>query len=681
MSSIRFCLLIPFLTWQVFTANTAHANDKLDKIKQFAADKLTAHGLMHSGLRGETLGHSGLQSTQSLPLSQNPPSPEAVAASDQRVSGLIIRFASAQIKALSRDNRPPPQTILDEVIRSAGVPLQYGRPMSMDAYVFNFPGSLSQAETKAVIDRLLSVRSIEKIFPDAEQTQQLTPNDPYANTQYNLMNPIKSGYGGGINAGSAWDITQGSSRVVVAVVDSGVRPHPEFASRLLPGYDFVSNSLLSNDGDSRDSDASDPGDWRLAGECSTNSVAKNSSWHGTHVAGIIGATGNNSSGIAGIDWNARILPVRVLGKCGGTFSDIVDGMLWAAGIAVPGVPINQNPAKVINVSLGGLMPGGCVNTPYSEAINQITAKGALLVVAAGNNATEAANYVPASCEGAFTIGAVDPYGFKASYSNFSFSYKIHLSAPGGEGDLGILSTVNSGTKGPEYATFRRRSGTSMAAPHVAGVASLALAVDPDVSPEFLRLTLSLTSRSFPSDSICSSSLKVCGEGIVDAEGTLLGIKALKPYQLVYEFRNATTNHFFRTGSPPESSMIKGGSAGPGWYDTGEYFLAWRDGSQGARPVCRFYSYVFNSHFYTANDGECNLVKNNSDWQYEGIAYFAKLPLNGTCPASSTPIHRIYNNRHMFKDGNHRFTTDLEIVQEMVSAGWQYEGVTMCGAGG
>jgi serine protease len=219
----------------------------------------------------------------------------------------------------------------------------------------------------------------------------------------------------------------------------------------------------------------------------------------------------------------------------------------------------------------------------------------------------------------------------------------------------------------------------MAAPHVAGVASLALAVDPDVSPEFLRLLLSLTSRSFPSDSICSSSLKICGEGIVDAEATLLGIKALKPYQLVYEFRNATTNHFFRTGSSPESSMIKGGSAGPGWYDSGEYFLAWRDGSQGARPVCRFYSYVFNSHFYTADNGECNLVKNNSDWQYEGIAYFAKLPINGACPDSSTPIHRVYNNRHMFKDGNHRFTTDLEIVQEMVSAGWKYEGVTMCGA--
>ena len=233
MTPTRFFLLIPVLACQVFAAITAHANDKLDnldkldRIKQFAADKFMPHGLTQSGLRGETLGHSALQSTQSRSLSQKNPSSEAAAASDQRVSGLIIRFASAEIKALSRDNRPPPPAIVNEVIRSAGVPLQYGRPMSMGAYVFNFPATLSQTETQTVIDRLLRVQSIEKIFPDAEQTQQLTPNDPYANTQYNLMNPTISGYGGGINAGSAWDITQGSSRVVVAVVDSGVQPHPE----------------------------------------------------------------------------------------------------------------------------------------------------------------------------------------------------------------------------------------------------------------------------------------------------------------------------------------------------------------------------------------------------------------------------------------------------------------------
>ena len=680
MSPTRFCLLIPVFAWLVLTAKTANASDKLEKIGQFASEKLTVHGLTQSGQRSKTLRHNELQSPQSQPLTQKTPTPEGAGANNQRVSGLIIRFASAEVKTLSRDNLPPPQTMINEVIGSAGVPLQYSRPMSMGAYVFNFPASISQADSQAVVDRLLGVQSIEKIFLDAEQMEHLTPNDPYAGYQYNLMSPTRSGYFGAINAGGAWEITQGSSRVVVAVVDSGVRPHPEFASRLLPGYDFISNPLRSNDGDGRDSDASDPGNWILAGECSTNSKANNSSWHGTHVAGIIGAKGNNASGIAGVDWNTSILPVRVLGKCGGTVSDILDGMLWSAGIAVPGVPINKNPAQVINVSLGGRVLGGCENTPYPEAINQITAKGALLIVAAGNDSTEAANYVPASCEGAFTIGAVNPHGFKADYSNFSYSYKVHLSAPGGEGALGILSTVNSGTKGPESSTVARKYGTSMAAPHVAGVASLAFAVDPDLSPEFLRLTLILTSRSFPPSSVCTTEYPICGFGIVDAEATLLGIQALRPYQLVYEFRNATTNHFFRTGSPAESSMIKGGSAGPGWYDSGDYFLAWRDGSQGASPVCRFYSYVFNSHFYTANDGECKLVKNNSDWQYEGIAYFAKLPTNGICPASSTPVYRLYNNRHMYKDGNHRFTTDLEIAQEMVIAGWKYEGVSMCGAG-
>lgn len=667
-------LLMPSLT---------QASESSERMHQLVLDVLTADGVVESKKRSEMLSPKRLKQASAAIATQLRDSPKATAVEKQSIAGLIIRFSGEEVKALSRANLPPPSVFVEEIIRTAGVPIEYGRPMSMDSYVFQFTSNISNSDSESAINRIRTLSFVEKAFLDVIQTQKFTPNDTYAGFQYNLMSPSRTGFTGAINAGSAWDITQGSSNVVVAVVDSGVGPHPEFASRLLPGYDFVSDPQGSNDGDGRDSDATDPGDWALAGECGTNSPSWNSSWHGTHVAGIIGAKGNNSSDIAGIDWNARILPVRVMGKCGrGSTSDILDGLVWSAGISVPGVPRNLYPAKIINASLGGRSEGGCQNSPYLEAINQITAKGALLVVAAGNSASEAANYVPASCEGAFTIGAVDPYGFKASYSNFSFSYKLHLAAPGGDGaNLGILSTVNSGTKAPVSSTLAPKSGTSMAAPHVAGIASLALSVDPDISPEFLRLALMLTSQSFPSTSVCSASYPVCGVGIVDATATLSGIQALKPYQLVYEFRNASTNHFFRTGSPAESSGIKGGSAGPNWYDSGDYFLAWRDATLGASPVCRFYSISFNSHFYTASTSECNSVKNNIDWQYEGIAYFAKLPVNGICPASTVPIYRLYNNRHALNDGNHRFTTDTEVASEMVRTGWKHEGVVMCAAGG
>lgn len=682
-NATRICLIT---VGHLLTLDAAYANERTDRLHQMVLNVLTTDGAIASPQRQEMLTPNRLRQAQVFTRNQVREVPRISTDRAERVTGLIVRFANEEVKALTRANLPPPSALVEEVVRVANVPLVFGRAMSMDAYVFRFPIDLSMSEAQIIVDRLRAVSSIEKIYPDIIQKPYFSPNDPYANLQHNLMSPTRTQYYGGIDAVTAWDITQGSPNTVVAVVDTGVGPHPEFSSRLLPGYDFVSDDRFSNDGDGRDSNAIDPGNWRTADECGNNSPAKNSNWHGTHVAGIIGAQGNNSSGIAGINWNTRILPVRVLGKCGGTQSDIIDGLLWAAGIPIPGIPTNSNPAKIINASLGGFAPQGCANTVYPDAINRISAKGALLIVAAGNSSSEAENYIPASCEGVFSIGAVDPFGSRASYSNFSFTYKLHLSAPGGDitrygTQGGIYSTVNSGITVASSSTIAPSQGTSMAAPHVAGIASLALAVDPAISPEFLRLAIVLTSRPFPSTSVCSTSYPVCGLGIADAYATLQGVQALKPYQLVYEFRNTSTNHFFRTGSPTESSAIKEGSAGPGWYDSGDYFLAWRDGTQGASPVCRFYSQSFNSHFYTANSNECNSVKSNRDWKYEGIAYYAKLPVNGICPASSTPVYRLYNNRHMFNDGNHRFTTDRDIAAEMTVSGWKNEGVTMCAFGG
>jgi serine protease len=604
-----------------------------------------------------------------------------------QVTGLIVSFRSMEAKLLSRNNLPPPQELVDEIIRLSGIPLEFNRAMSLDRFVFSFPKTLNWTEAEIIVNRVRQSVNVESVESDTRVNHSMIPNDTNASDQWNLQSSAI--FPGSAHLGPAWDITVGSSDTVVAVVDTGVRPHLDFSSRLLPGYDFVSDPTRSNDGDGRDNNAYDPGGWSNAGDCGTGSPAKNSSWHGTHVTGIIAATGNNSSGIAGISWLTRILPIRVLGKCGGNMSDIIDGMMWAAGIAVPGVPTNPYPAQIINMSLGGFNPGGCTATIYPEAINQIKAKGALIIVAAGNSDSEAANFVPASCAGVMTVGAVGPYGDRASYSNYSFEYKVDISAPGGDMAsygtwAGILSTVNSGTTVPEYSTYKYHDGTSMAAPHVSGVASLALALDPQIAPELLAYSIIYGSRAFPADSQCTTYWPLCGAGVVDAYNTLLAVNALKPFSLVYEYYNVDLNHYFRTGSRSESFSVLSGGAGAGWRDTKGYFLAWRQASQGAVPVCRFYGTPGkgpNSHFYTADPGECNQVKNDPGWTYEGIAFYVKLPVNNTCPADTIPIYRLYNNRWMHNDSNHRFTTDLTEVNAMVLKSWVSEGLVMCGAGG
>ncbi|CAH1386132.1 S8 family peptidase [Candidatus Nitrotoga sp. M5] len=604
-----------------------------------------------------------------------------------QVTGIIVSFRSMEAKLLSRNNLPPPQALIEEIGRFSGVPLAFNRAMSLDRFVFRFSKPLTWAEAEIIVNRVRQSVNVESVEPDTRANHSMVPNDTFASDQWNLKSSAT--FPGSADLGRAWDLTVGSSDTVIAVVDTGVRPNIEFVTRLLPGYDFISNPLSSNDGDGRDNNALDPGDWTHAGECGSGSEATNSSWHGTHITGIVASTGNNSAGIAGINWMTRILPVRVLGKCGGDGSDIIDGMMWAAGIAVPGVPINPHPAQIINMSLGGSRPGGCSGTVYPEAINQIKAKGALIIVAAGNSDSEAASFVPASCTGVTTVGAVGPYGYRASYSNFSSGYKVDISAPGGDIatygiEAGILSTVNSGKTVPESGAVDYKNGTSMAAPHVSGVASLALALDPQIAPEMLIISMIYGSRAFPSDSQCTIYYPLCGWGVLDAYATLQVVDALKPFSLIYEYYNVNLNHYFRTGSRSESLSVLSGGAGAGWRDTVDYFLAWRQASQGAVPVCRFYGTPGkgpNSHFYTADPGECSQVKNDPGWTYEGIAFYVKLPVNHTCPVDTVPIYRLYNNRWMYNDSNHRFTTDITEVNAMVLKSWVSEGLVMCGAGG
>jgi len=604
-----------------------------------------------------------------------------------QVVGLVVRFRSPDVQALSARNAPPPDALVAQLNSVAGGELSYQRAMSMGFHVFRFATPKPLSEAGAILERLRALPEIEQVTEDLRTSRDLTPNDVAFPTQWNMQSVYT--YGGAANLPAAWTMTTGSASTVVAVIDTGITAHPEFQSRILPGYDFISDPVNANDGNGRDSDASDPGDWTAKHECGYGEPAYTSSWHGTHVTGIIAAAGNNWSGMAGVNWRTRILPVRVLGKCGGSVSDIIDGMLWAVGLEVPGVPTNPNPAQVLNLSLGGWSPSGCTSA-YEEALNRVRATGALVVAAAGNDDNESAYVVPAACEGVMTVGAIDHDGYRASYSNYSVVNAVSVSAPGGDisyygtDGSGIYSTVNSGTKGPVASSYAYYQGTSMAAPHVSGIAALALAQDPQISPELLYYSIYLSSHDFPRDSICSSYAEtylLCGAGIADAYQTLLTVMGLQPYLLVTEYYNVDIRHYFRTGARSDSAFILAGNAGKGWRDTYDYFLAWRDASSGAQAVCRFYAKGPNSHFFTADAKECEDVKGYPGWVYEGIAYYVKVPKNGVCPSDSVPVHRLYNNRFIFNDSNHRFTTDMDVVTRMTQTGWIYEGVKMCGGGG
>lgn len=358
----------------------------------------------------------------------------------------------------------------------------------------------------------------------------VTPNDPLLPQQWHLQTPDLVNLTG-LNLPPAWGDTTGStsgSTAVVAVVDSGIRPgHPDLAGKLLPGYDLVSELSVANDGDGRDADPSDPGDWvhpaDLADPLFAGCDLSNSTWHGTFIAGQIAAATDNAQGVAGLNWGARVLPVRVSGKCGALLSDLLDGLRWAAGLWVSGLPVNPNPARVINLSFGG--DSAC--TPaYQSTIDAVTNAGALIVVAAGNSDTTLMR--PADCRRVMTVASVRKDGAKASYS--SFGTRVALAAPGGSTEAGpstlLYSTDNGGTTAPGADIYGYKQGTSFATPQAAGIASLMLAVNPFLSPRQLiermkagarpHVPTGLAACGTPGSGVCNCTTTTCGAGLLDA---------------------------------------------------------------------------------------------------------------------------------------------------------------------
>lgn len=396
-----------------------------------------------------------------------------------------------------------------------GAGLRHIRQLTSGAQLLKIKSKQSGIRMGDMISALMADPNVEYAEPDIKMYPLAIPNDSRYNEQWQYFEST-----GGLNLPLAWDTAQGTG-VVVAVIDTGYLAHADLAANLLPGYDMISDSTIAQDGNGRDSNAIDNGDWEPAGACYSGSPSSASSWHGTHVAGTIAAVTNNSNGVAGVAYNAKIVPVRVLGRCGGYLSDIADGMIWAAGGTVSGVPANANPAQVLNLSLGG--SGSCSITSQN-AINTARSLGTTVVVAAGNENTNASNSNPANCNGVIAVAATNRNGSRAYYSNYGAV--VDVAAPGGEMSTGIangiLSTLNSGQTTPSTDSYAFYQGTSMATPHVAGVAALLYEVDPTLTPDEIESTLKSTARSFPAT--CSQ----CGSGIVDAESAVASASGVTP---------------------------------------------------------------------------------------------------------------------------------------------------------
>ncbi|KPF59170.1 peptidase S8 [beta proteobacterium AAP51] len=432
------------------------------------------------------------------------------AAAEQPAKGLIVKYRDGAAAAdLSGSGasvvaRSRVMERLEALSSRTNTRLKHVRALAIGAQLVE--AADEKTDLAALAEVLRKDPSVLSVEPNAMMVPLLTPNDTRYPEQWHYFEAT-----GGINAVPAWDRATGTG-VVVAVIDTGIVPHSDLNANVLPGYDFVSDAAAARDGNGRDSNARDEGDWFLAGECG-RPTGSNSSWHGTHVAGTVAAVTNNAAGVAGVAFGAKILPVRALAKCGGSLADIADAIVWSAGGSVPGVPANPNPAKVINMSLGG---GGACGTTYQAAINTARSLGASVVVAAGNSNVDVVNARPANCTGVIAVAATTRSGGKASFSNFGSL--VDVAAPG----AGILSTLNSGTTVPAAESYASYNGTSMATPHVAGVAAMLYQAKPTATPTEIENALRNTARVFPA--ACSG----CGTGIVDANAAITAISGTAP---------------------------------------------------------------------------------------------------------------------------------------------------------
>ncbi len=366
----------------------------------------------------------------------------------------------------------------------------------------------TEAALRYLANRLAASEAVLSASVEYRRFPLLEPNDPLY--QGNVTEPGNQSYlyegDYSLRAPGAWDITTGSQSAVIAVIDTGVLPdHPDLMNRSITGlgYDFVSpdkpgDFFSANDGDGRDADPSDPGD-----HCN----AKPSSWHGTGVASVAAGSTNNAEGLAGVDWNARLLHARALGRCGGTDADIIDAIRWSAGLSVSGLPMNETPATVVNLSIGG--PTECT-TAWQKVIDELNGLGIPFVIAAGNESTNALRSSPANCANVITVGSNTPAGdLDSGFSNYGL--KVTVAAPG----RNILMATNEGIENvnPIGNDYKNETGSSFSAALVSGAISLMQSLDAELSPSAVRAILQQSASDFATDDECGTYY--CGSGILN----------------------------------------------------------------------------------------------------------------------------------------------------------------------
>jgi len=467
------------------------------------------------------------------------------AAPDDSVDRLIVRRLIGETSAAARE------FLADALDIEIDLPVSIGDGFE----ILGFGHEISFRDAVTISGELVARGLVRSAEPDVMRTSTAVPNDPRFSEQWYLQTPGSSAQG--IDLPSAWDITRGSSSVVVAVIDTGRLDHPELSGRLVDGYDFVSQTKNSKDGDGWDSDETDLGDWSESDDplytCTVGDPFKSSSWHGTHVSGIIAANADNSVGIAGVAPNVRVQHVRVLGTCGGRTSDEAVAIRWAAGLPVDGVPLNPTPAKVINLSLGSQTACAAVE---QAAIDEAVAAGVTVVVAAGNAGLDldTNDFAPSKCANVISVAALRFDGSRASYTNYGSS--IDVAAPGGPG--GILSLQNGGTRTADSSwTYGYKQGTSMSTPIVSGIAALVLSVNPNLTPAQVESIIESSARPFPTgvSTPCSSNPSDtfhCGTGIADAGAALRLAAQQLPQDSTPSTRLGSTGDRFTTNLAVEA---------------------------------------------------------------------------------------------------------------------------------
>jgi serine protease len=429
---------------------------------------------------------------------------------NMRLFPLFLLLASAVAQAQARPEVVPGEFVIGwrseavrwPIHRVAGRRVVHTRAVGAATWAYRLEERTTRATQEALVE-LARLPEVAYVEPNHIRRPFRVPNDPHYAVQWGLKSAKLE---------QAWDRTTGSSSIVVAVVDTGIRiGHPDLGGRLVQGYDFVSDPVSAGDGNERDADPTDAGTDALT----------SSGFHGMHVAGIIGATSNNNEGMTGVDWLCKIQPVRALGVSSGkgNDADIAAAIRWAAGLAVDNAPTNPTPARVINLSFGGV---GYAQV-LADAVSAAQKAGAIIVAAAGNDNQDAQDIYPAALPNVITVGAVNINGTRAQYSNFGKT--VEIMAPGGQLDqnlpnpyqgktwpAGIFSTLyRTDTNQWDYRVYE---GTSQAAPLVSGVISLMLSINSKLNGTEAARILTTTANT---SATCAQG---CGAGLIDATKAL-----------------------------------------------------------------------------------------------------------------------------------------------------------------